>query len=265
MLVFGWEWAGLCWLASEGGADVALPEPLIAERTPQPGDGMYDDEEEDDEAEKAPKPKPKMRLGRHARMRALLLDDFPPLDPWAPRASDAHAAWRTGLVLAVLVTLFGLVLARFLLDPEPDMVRRATTFATLVMTGGACVITGLVLRGRLRDLNPAHRRWRWRAWKQVQEEVNGEARPAEPKPRAPGRKFWMKRLAQRLSHLERFVDLHAPEPILEHAQKLVRDAIAELDPSDARAVLAAWPRAARFHARAEQGGNRNKSGTDKPN
>ena len=81
-----------------------------------------------------------------------------------------------------------------------------------------------------------------------------------------GRKYWMRRLADRLARLERLVNLDAPEIIVECERKLVRDAIAKLDESDARAVLAAWPRAAGLREpRGAQVPAGKRDGTDKPN
>ncbi len=72
--------------------------------------------------------------------------------------------------------------------------------------------------------------------------------------------YWRKRLAMRLSRLERLLGLDAPEPIIDSERELVRKAIGLLDAGDAEAVLAAWPTAARFlrarEARKEAKGKR---------
>ena len=130
-----------------------------------------------------------------------------------------------------------------------------------------CALAGLMLRYRLKNLDPARRKRRWQVWKQLNDELQPATRPPT-KPPAPvyGRKYWMRRLAQRLSRLERLVGLDAPETIVDYERKLVRDAIAELDPSDAKAVLAAWPLAAGYlEPRGAQKTAGKRGGTDKPN
>ena len=83
----------------------------------------------------------------------------------------------------------------------------------------------------------------------------------------PGRKYWMRRLTERLARLERLVGLDAPETIIDNERRLVRAAIAELQKSDADAVLAAWPTAVRHlePPQERREARRQGRGTDKPN
>ena len=66
---------------------------------------------------------------------------------------------------------------------------------------------------------------------------------------------------RRLSHLERLVALGAPEFVVEKSQELVHKAIGELEPDDARAVLRAWPHAAKHLEAAKS----RKGEVEKPN
>ncbi|HEX8794519.1 MAG TPA: hypothetical protein VF765_26420 [Polyangiaceae bacterium] len=91
-----------------------------------------------------------------------------------------------------------------------------------------------------------------------------------PKPRRnapapdPGPEYWRGSLAKSLSHLERLVDLRAPEPIIDAARETSRKRIAKLEPGDVEVVLRAWPRAARLLAKGS-GEARSKPDADKPN
>jgi hypothetical protein len=236
-----------------------VPEPLVVARTPQPDD--EEDEDEDDEDE-APKPR-KLRLSPGSSWLALF-DDFPPIDPWAPRIREVNAAWIGGLALAVYAVL-SVVAAAELATRWTDMFTdRPLGVAAVALGAVGTLIAYVHFRWRLRELDPARRRYRWMAWKQVHDELKP---PTKPKPRVPGRKFWMRRLAERLARLERLVGLDAPEIIIDNERRMVRDAIAELPKSDADAVLAAWPTAVRHLEPPEQRREARKQGrgTDKPN
>jgi hypothetical protein len=259
VVVYAYRWASLCWLAAAGTNDVAVPEPLVVARTPQPDD--EEDEDEDDEDE-APKPR-KLRLSPGSSWLALF-DDFPPIDPWAPRIREVNAAWIGGLALAVYAVL-SVVAAAELATRWTDMFTdRPLGVAAVALGAVGTLIAYVHFRWRLRELDPARRRYRWMAWKQVHDELKP---PTKPKPRVPGRKFWMRRLAERLARLERLVGLDAPEIIIDNERRMVRDAIAELPKSDADAVLAAWPTAVRHLEPPEQRREARKQGrgTDKPN
>ncbi len=275
VVVHAYHWAALCWIAGPAATDVALPEPLVVRRTPQPDDDPGDEEEEDvsdgdgDRGagdESGVKREPPLRMGPNERLLALF-DDFPPLDPWEPRASEVHAVWRAGLLLVPFAALLVFGLATLRMDLERGAFETGLVIALVAVSLGGLVVGSQILRLRLRALDPKRRRRRWRAWKQVNDEQAAAMRPARPKPRVPGRKFWMGKLAKRLSRLERLADLDAPENIIDAERKLVRDAIAELDKGDADAVLAAWPAAVRYlEPREGRPASKNKGGgTDKPN
>ncbi len=266
VVVYDCHWAGLCWLPATSSTDVAVPDPLLVRRAPQPDDDVYDDEEGEEEAASKKKREPRLRLSANARF-AALFDDFPPLDPWAPRAREINYAWIAGLLLALYVGLSVVAAVELAFRWWGLFTDRPVGIAAVVLGAGGTFLCYRHFRWRLRQLDPALRRYRWRAWKQVHEETE----PKKPKrePHVRGRKFWMRRLAQRLSRLERLVGLDAPEIIIDGERKLVRDAIAELEKSDADAVLAAWPTAVRHmdppevrrEARKQGGGG----GADKPN
>jgi hypothetical protein len=88
-----------------------------------------------------------------------------------------------------------------------------------------------------------------------------ERRAREP---VYGPEYWRARLASCLARLVRLTELDAPAIILEHEHKLAHSTMAKLDPSDAQAVLRAWPRAARLLERAA-GEASPKRGSAKPN
>lgn len=84
-------------------------------------------------------------------------------------------------------------------------------------------------------------------------------RQQPPKPTDPA--FWMRKLSERLARLARFLELKAPEIIIEQERRLIRKAIAELSPGDALAVMRAWP-----HLSSHLDGKRRKAPpVDKPN
>jgi hypothetical protein len=56
-----------------------------------------------------------------------------------------------------------------------------------------------------------------------------------------GAAYWMNKLSTRLARLKRFKELNAPEPIIEQEKRMIRDAIAELDPAQALYTLRSWP------------------------
>ena len=261
VVVYAYRWASLCWLPTTGTSDVGVPEPLVLARKPQPGDD--DDDDEEDENDEGAKKPPRLRLSPDASLLALF-DDFPPLDPWAPRVREVNAAWIAGLVLAVYAGLFVLALVELWSQWFGLFTDRPLGIAAVVVGAGGTLLAVHHFRWRLRQLDPAHRRYRWNAWKQVHDELQPRTKP---KPRVPGRKYWMRRLAERLARLERFVGLDAPEIIIENERRLVRNAIAELEKSDADAVLAAWPTAVRHLDPPEirREARKQGRGTDKPN
>lgn len=235
------DWAALCWIARPATSDVAIPPPIAFPRKPYSSDAKVGD------AALEPKPAParRRRLRSDAYLVALF-DDFPPLDPWEPPASDVHAAWRMGLALALLASLELAVIVRLIGVPM-DSIGQCLGVGIVALLTGVLASGGYLLRYRLRRIDPVRRRGRWRAWKQVQDELKAtqESR-ADPNSEVRERKLWMNTLAQRLARLERLVDLEAPPSIITNERGLVRKAIAELDKRDADAVLAAWPRAVRL-------------------
>jgi hypothetical protein len=265
VVVYAYRWASLCWLPAAGTSDVAVPEPLVVERKPQPDDDVHDDEEdaEDEDEGAKKKPEPRIRLSKDAHF-AALFDDFPPIDPWAPRTREVNAAWIAGLVLAVYAVLLVIAAGELWYRWTDLYTDRLLGIAAVVLAACGTFLAVPYFRWHLRQLDPARRRDRWRAWKQVQDELKPRTKP---KPKAPGRKFWMRKLAQRLSRLERLVGLDAPEIIIDNERRMVRDAIAELPKSDADAVLAAWPTAVRHLEPPEVRREASKQGrgTDKPN
>jgi hypothetical protein len=267
VVVYAYHWAALCWIAAPGQSDVALPEPLVVARSPRPDD---EDEDEDEdgagkEGESGAKPEPRIRLSGEGYLLALF-DHFPPLDPWEARAGEVHAAWRAGLLVAVFAVWLLFAIGALWFDSGRQSVVSAPAAVLAAVSVCGCALAGRLLRSRLRAIDPARRRYRWRAWKQVTDELEGAARPPKPKPAARGRKFWMRRLAERLARLERLVGLDAPENIVDYERKLVRDAIAELEKGDADAVLTAWPAAVKhLEPRAARRAKKNGGGRDEPN
>lgn len=67
--------------------------------------------------------------------------------------------------------------------------------------------------------------------------------PMDPEPTP---EQWRQYLANSLSFLERLTDLNAPECVIEDVRRTARDRMAKLPPSDADAVLRAWPRGAKL-------------------
>jgi hypothetical protein len=199
-------------------------------------------DEDSEESESGAKSEPPIRLSPEGFLWAFF-DDFPPLDPWEARASEVHAAWRAGLLVApfasFLLIAIGVIVADWRHSTVPSVLK-ATLVAIAVL---GLALASRILRERLRAIDPARRRRRWTAWKQVNDDLQRAAHPPKPKPPVRGRKFWMRRLAERLARLDRLVALDAPEGIVASSRKLVHDAIAELEKGDAEAVLAAWPEA----------------------
>ncbi len=263
VVVYDHHWAALCWLPVATATDVAVPQPLVVKRTPAPSDAAPDDEDEDDDADGTAKPPPKIRLGPNAYLLALF-DDFRPVDPWMPPPSEVHAAWRSGIALflyaGALVPGTAVVIRGWDEDPLIRWLLVPLTFVFLCILG-----LGSLFRSELAELQPARRERRYRAWKQVHDELQQGTKPQKREPRKPGRKYWMRRLAERLARLERLTGLGAPEIIVEHERNLVRSAVAELEKSDADAVLAAWPTAVRHMESREARREARKKGTDKPN
>jgi hypothetical protein len=79
----------------------------------------------------------------------------------------------------------------------------------------------------------------------VQPVPKSRRRP-QPEPTA---EEWRASLAKSLSHIVRFVELRAPQPLIDQAMETARSRMAKLEPGDAEAVLRAWPRAARLLSR----------------
>lgn len=77
-----------------------------------------------------------------------------------------------------------------------------------------------------------------------------QVRSPEPEPE-PGPEYWRERLSRSLSALITVTDVKAPPSIIEQTRETVRKRMAKLEPSDAAAVLRAWPRAARLLGKAE--------------
>jgi hypothetical protein len=137
---------------------------------------------------------------------------------------------------------------------------------TVVIAVLGFLFTGLMLRMGQLNVDLARRKRRWTDLKKAVDEEQARLRPAKPAPPVLGRKHWMRKLAQRLSRLERLVTSDAPDTFIEAERRLIRDAIAELDESDAKAVLAAWPVAAGFlEPRGTQKTAGKWRGSDKPN
>jgi hypothetical protein len=257
VLVYAYHWAVLCWIALDAGADVAVPEALVAKRPPQPDDGVEDDEQ-------APL-KPRTRR-RPSGPPMTMADEFPPLDPWEPSAKEVHALWRAALWFAAFVVGLAASIALLVLDPARDLFSRVVLIAAVAFAVLGFLFMGFVLRLEQLNIDPARRKQRWEDRKQMIDEEQAQLRPAKQAPPVLGRKYWMRKLAQRLSRLERLVTSDAPETIIEADRKLIRDAIAQLDESDAKAVLAAWPVAAGFlEPRGAEKTAGKRRGTDKPN
>lgn len=257
-------WLALCWLATSATSDVAVPEPIVFGL--EPGDDGDDDAEEEAEA------RARIEGTRRARHeaeehRAYFLRAFPPREPWAPRASDVHEAWRMGLLFAVTVVGVGLVVAVMAICPAGRF--RPWVFAVAAVLSVVWLYSGgSLFIGALRDLDPVRRKRHWTRWKQLDDELQGAWRAAAaPKVvEVPHRTLWMRKLAERLGRLERLAAWNAPDIILANVRKLVRDAIAELDKSDADAVLAAWPNAVRYlEPREKRVARKSTQGGDKPN
>ena len=258
VLVDLYSWAALCWLTRETSNDVAVPEPLLVERVPRP-----DDQPDDEDEEEVP-PDPPLRLTPTEHYRARF-DEFAALEPWAPTARDVHRVWKAGLSFGAFLAMAAAVAGALLSGLARSLPEYAAAGVLIVLALATAGLMSAEVREALHDLDPVRRERRWRAWKQVRAEMDRARRPRKPKPPVYGRKYWMKRMAMRLSRLERLAQLDAPPSIIDNGRKLIRDAMAKLDRSDADAVLAAWPEGARLlepRAALLAGG---KKGTDKPN
>jgi hypothetical protein len=284
VILYCYSWASLVWRPLDPGIDVAVPARLVVKRTPQASDRPDDeDEDEAEEAAEVRKPAAKVALSASERMEAKC-DDFPAVDPWMARPAEVHALWRAGLwlvsYLVVDVLLIALIVVMISDDRPVPGYLTALGIVAVVVCGLSTLFSWGNLRHKRRNVDPKQRQRRWVAWKQLQDENAAKATPRKPRaPRREGRKQWMRRLSERLARLERLVSLDAPETIVDMERKLVRDAIAELQPSDARAVLAAWPRGARLFeersvteesttkvtAKVEEFLKARKVGRDKPN
>ena len=237
--VDGYWWAALRWLPS-GALDVAVP-PMLHVRRKDDGEAealLY--------AELPPKTPPKAEL---PLSNAELLAALPPSILRAARRRKtgilAACCVVCGLATIPPLTLFADV-AR-----SPDL---AWGPATLVVLAGTAFLfacwmlvdhvrgTAYLYRGKSGDVRAV------------------AARPPAP-PRQDVRRVWMARLSRRLSYLERLVALDAPEPVVEHSREVVRKAIRELEPDDARAVLRAWPQAVKHL----ETGQSQKGEVEKPN
>jgi hypothetical protein len=247
VLVVDTWWIALAWLPLDPRADAAVPVLLVEE---QPREAEEEDE--------PPSPKakanatPPLDLSPAERFQALW-DDFSPEGPGAPDPFEVRFAWAFGL-LSVVVSVLLCVVCWQTLEAHAYMSR--AVLATFVVS--AAVLAGMLwvsvgkFRELMRAIDPARRRRRWEAWKQMNE-IEGGGEPAEePDPAAEHRKEWMRRLANRLARLERLVDLDAPANITQEERRMVREAIAELEKSDADAVMGAWPRAVRLLATPEE-------------
>jgi hypothetical protein len=82
------------------------------------------------------------------------------------------------------------------------------------------------------------RGWSWPTGERAEEEDPLRPRTVWSAPK-PDREHWMNVLSERLARRANFERLRAPASILEHAEELVRKAIAELSPEDALAVVRA--------------------------
>jgi hypothetical protein len=160
----------------------------------------------------------------------MKFDDPPPValaevPRWARRL---EVGWWVVVVLALLAGLLVSLVAMIIGLALPEREEGAAALLEVVLP-----VTALL--------------WVYLFGRVLQPSAPG-APPPRPRRRTrfTGRKFWMGRLARRLGQLEHLVDIGAPEPIIEDSRRIVRDAIAELAPADAEAVLRAWPRAAKM-------------------
>jgi hypothetical protein len=222
---------------------------------------------------------PADRIEPNPKPRAKRSSGFQPAPPWAPFPRDLHLAWvngiATALALAVLV-LSLLVFASTLVDER--------RFAVVPLIVALAALGGLLLayRALWRHLDRADtvmRFFDWAEWSLEEEtraadaKKKGKARAKvrakpsagadEGEPRGDGKDdgddaepsdpaFWVEKLAERLARMQKFVELNAPELVVEQERQLIRRAIEKLPPAQALSVMRGWPKLREQFARADR-------------
>jgi hypothetical protein len=111
--------------------------------------------------------------------------------------------------------------------------------------------------------HPVDRFLQWLEWDMARERREREREVARKRARREslmagepeGTAFWTRKLAERLARLKRFIELDAPEAIIEKEQEMIRTAAANLKPAEALSVMRRWPElAAKFDRKARRKG-----------
>ncbi|HEY3819993.1 MAG TPA: hypothetical protein VGL81_22665 [Polyangiaceae bacterium] len=199
---------GLRWLPVVPGRDVALPPGVVETRPAKPA--------------AAPRPRGAAKAPRALRVAPVAL-------PW----KDVKAVWLLGLGALVCLLFGGECFLAVTVGPLADEVRELVVPLAALLLLPASV--ALVVACRRRYVDARH--------------AAILAREARRRSGTRGRRpgtiphavTWRAKLAERLTRLGRLLELDAPELIIANERRLVRNAIAELSPSDAQAVLRAWP------------------------
>jgi hypothetical protein len=214
----------------------------------------------------------------HPKAKAKRRSGFQPAPPWAPFPRDLHLAWVNGIATALALAVLVLSLLAFATTLVDE--RR---FAVVPLIVALVALGGLLLayRALWRHLDRADtvlRFFDWAEWS-AEEEMRADAKK-RGKPRAkvrakpPARSdesgrptegedegddveptdpaFWVVRLAERLARMQKFVELNAPEIVMENERQLIQRAIEKLPPTQALSVMRGWPKLREQFARADR-------------
>jgi hypothetical protein len=226
VIVYSWHWAAVRWMVRDR-TDVGVPA-AVYEQLPEP--------EPEDGADGAGPSGPQPPVSKAVAC-------FEPAPPWAPLPEDIDDAWwfATASVFSAVVGVLGIVVC--VQTYETSAVLSFVGLLVGVLTLGVSVLFLRSLFRVRRRMSSRVRREHWEAWHEWREAIEKQRREREAQRE---RKEWMGKLAKRLSRLGRLVEVDAPEIIIENEHRMIRDAIAELDSSDADAVLRAWPAQAKL-------------------
>jgi hypothetical protein len=187
---------------------------------------------------------------------------FSPASPWTTLPRDIHRLWILGIASSVcgVVFLASSIEAIILVDAGRPFDGRVA--GTVVVSMAFAVLLLLEHNRRRWQTDPMTRFFEWMEWTERKEAKGATERTAPPRrgkapPSEPmGTAFWMGKLSERLARLKRFKELDAPASIVEQEHRLIREAIAELNPGEALSAMRSWPELVRLFER--------KKRTDKP-